>query len=226
MPTLNMTKRLCEEDVEGGRPLKRRRVVFAENSSLRHCEIAEIEIVAGSCEVESIGVDGQRLTGESLILEESSLLGLDLTEDSVSDTQTKTKTQDGPAPATLVTNALIHALKRNRSMKSSQVADFLREAATATSSPPAPARADAEPPEPLAVSLACPLPATSHAPLCLAVHDRLRALSDRIEARGKASILPCTTNLHRPFLPALQFLLKAVVACVSAGEQHALMEQG
>ena len=145
------------------------------------------------------------------------------------DTWTKTKTRDGPSTATLATNALICTLIRNRSTTKTQVADLLREAAAAIRSPPPSPPADPHTPtdaDACPFSLACPHTAPSLAPLCLAVHARLRALGDRIEARGRASILPCTTKLPRSFLPGLRFLMVAVAACAGPGEQRQLMEQG
>ncbi len=110
------------------------------------------------------------------------------------------------------------------------MADLLREVAVPVMVPPSqtphadPYRStDADP---CADPHTCPRPAPSLAPLCQAVHGRLRALSDRIEARGKASILPCTTNLRPSFLPGLWFLMSAVAACVAAGERGGVMGQG
>eukprot|EP00291_Cryptomonas_curvata_P028498 CAMPEP_0172207796 /NCGR_PEP_ID=MMETSP1050-20130122/34058_1 /TAXON_ID=233186 /ORGANISM="Cryptomonas curvata, Strain CCAP979/52" /LENGTH=270 /DNA_ID=CAMNT_0012887201 /DNA_START=162 /DNA_END=971 /DNA_ORIENTATION=+ len=43
-------------------------------------------------------------------------------------------------------------------------------------------------------------------PLCEGVYARLRALSDRIHASGRAPMLPSTAVMGREFLPALRFL--------------------
>jgi hypothetical protein len=222
---LHETKRTCEDYVEIDRPSKKMRVSFAENSSMRLCEIPAPghEDVAASCE------DDGTFAHEASISDEHSAPSDCLAMDSVTDIQTATKTLDGPSSVTLATNAIIRALIGNRSTNSTQVADLLREAAAAIPSPPM-----ALPADPLTdadacavlLQLACPGPAPSHAPLCLSVLDRLRVLSDRIEARGKASILPCTTNLQRSFLPGMRFLMSSVEACVAPGEQQGLKEQG
>ncbi len=176
--------------------------------------------VAESFQHESIVLNGDNISDDASASSDCSLRRLDLALNSFTDTQTNTKTQDGPSFATLVTNALIRSLIKNRSTTSTQVADFLRAAAAAAIRiPPTPPPADACP-----IALACPNPEPALARLCLAVQDSLRALSHRIEARGKTSILPCTTNLHRSFLPGLRFLMMAAYA--TAEEQDGLMEQG
>ncbi len=145
---------------------------------------------------------------------------VDLTTFNVSDARTTTKTQDGPSHATLATNTLIRTLATKKSMARTQVADILQEAAAAShnaSTSPYDSKADDRP------NAVSPPP---HAHLCMAVHDRLRALSERIEARGKASILPCCTRLNRSYLRALRFLIVWSTACISLEEQHVLMAQG
>jgi hypothetical protein len=140
---------------------------------------------------------------------------------SVSDTQTITKTQDGPSHATLVTNTLIRTLAKKKSMSPTQVADILRKAANHTlTMSSCDVKVDDSP------FADTPSP---HAHLCMAVHGRLRALSERIEARGKASVLLCCTNLkvlNRSYLRALQFLMVSSTACISQEEQHISMAQG
>jgi hypothetical protein len=227
---LDAKPRPCEDCVDCERPLKRKRVVFAEASSLRLCETIalDIENVKESCDQVKNEVGVENSLDDPSAHSDNSMQGLDLAEESVSDTQITTKTQDGPSPSTLATNALIHALRKNRSMSSSHVADFLREAAATICSPRAQPSSPVADADPCAASQACPHKSPSLTPLCLAVQERLRALSDRIEARGKASILPCTTNLRRSFLPALRFLMSATAAaCASSEEkQRAMMEQG
>ena len=230
------TKRPCEDCAEGEPSSKRKRVAFAESSALRVCEVEALEYddVAGSPENESSAADEANISVEASSPSDCSVQRLNLTLDNATDTQTKTKTQDGPSSATLVTNALIHTLIRNRSATRTQVADMVREAAAAIPTPPTrptPPPTDPQSPtdaDPRPVSPACPRPAPSLAPLCLAVLDRLRALSDGIEARGRASMLPCTTKLHRSILPGLRFLMSAVAAaaCVAAGEERGPMEGG
>jgi hypothetical protein len=57
---------------------------------------------------------------------------VDLLKLTVSDTQTITKTQDGPSHATLVTNTLIRTLAKKTAMSRTQVADILRKTANHT----------------------------------------------------------------------------------------------
>jgi hypothetical protein len=53
--------------------------------------------------------------------------------------------------------------------------------------------------------------------LCEGVYARLRALSDRIHASGRAPMLPSTAVMGREFLPALRFLRAAVRDAAAAG---------
>jgi hypothetical protein len=101
-----------------------------------------------------------------------------------------------------------------------QVADILRKAAAANHTLPMSSCAVKADDGSCAVSP----PPPAH--LCMAVHDRLRSLSERIEARGKVSILPCCTNLNRSYLRVLQFLMVSSTACISQQEQHISMAQG
>ncbi len=148
---------------------------------------------------------------------------------SVSDTQTTTKTQDGPSLPTLAANTLIRTVANQKSISRTQVAKLLQEAAAAVPTLPTPPKADPQKTTDdasCAVSTPCPHPLPPHAPLCMAVRDRLRNLSELIEAQGKASILPCCTNLNRSFLPALRFLMASSSSCASLAAQHVSMAQG
>lgn len=62
-----------------------------------------------------------------------------------------------------------------------------------------------------------PPPGCSDFSLCEGVYARLRALSDRIHASGRAPMLPSTAVMGREFLPALRFLRAAVRDAAAAG---------
>ncbi len=63
-------------------------------------------------------------------------------------------------------------------------------------------------------------------PLCEGVYARLRALSDRIHANGRAPLLPSTAVMGREFLPALRFLRAAVRDAASNGMRAAAGSSG
>lgn len=56
--------------------------------------------------------------------------------------------------------------------------------------------------------------------LCEGVYARLRALSDRIHANGRAPLLPSTAVMGREFLPALRFLRSAVRDAAANGMRN------
>ncbi len=120
-----------------------------------------------------------------------------------------TKTQDGPSADTLVTQRIIHLLVKQREINRSQITELLREAAAR----PAPPSADDSEhnPGPIAAARSTEIDAA----LCRAVLFRLCALGDRVEERGKASLLPCTSNLGPAFLRPLRFLASSVARCIA-----------
>ena len=63
-------------------------------------------------------------------------------------------------------------------------------------------------------------------PLCEGVYARLRALSDRIHANGRAPLLPSTAVMGREFLPALRFLRSAVRDAAANGMRAAAGSSG
>jgi hypothetical protein len=46
---------------------------------------------------------------------------------------------------------------------------------------------------------------------------RLRAIADHIDANGRASLLPCTTALGRPYLPVARFLISCIAPPSASG---------
>jgi hypothetical protein len=138
------------------------------------------------------------------------------------------KTEDGPSPANLTAEALVLHLLRQRRINRQQVQDHLLRATSPT--PPKhcisdtcdprfnTATADVSRPHDSEVSAAvasgcngCIAGAVDDG-LRTAVHARLLALCDRLDARGRVALLPSTTVLRREFLPGLRFLLAATEA--------------
>jgi hypothetical protein len=216
MQQLHEIKRAHDDSFVDERPSKRKRVIFTEFCSMRQFEIL-LPDHEGTCQNNSTANVLSSCANDSAPSAVSERC-VDLLRLSVSDTQTITKTQDGPSHATLVTNNLIRTLAKKKSMSRIQVADILRKASNhALPMSSCDVKVDDRP---------CADTPSPHAHLCMAVHDKLRALSERIEARGKASILPCCTNLNRSYLRALQFLTVSSTACISQEEPHISMAQG
>ena len=224
---LHETKRARDDCSVEEPPSKRKRVAFAEFSSMRRFEMqTDLEEI---CDGNSTADDVTTCCNDDSASSAACEWFADLTSVSVSDTETTTKTQDGPSHATLATNTLIRTVANQKSISRTKVAELLREAEATIPTPLTPLRADLHSTTdaaPFDVSTASAHPAPNHAHLCMAVRDRLRDLSERIEARGKASILPCCTNLNRSFLPALRFLMASSSSCVSLEARRVSMAQG
>ena len=146
--------------------------------------------------------------------------------DEIAEIMVPTKVTDGPPPATLATQKLLLALMNERKINRNQVLDLLNE-----TSLHARGGADivAHPREPLddlpehPIVEQPPTPAPSCAALPAEVLARLHSLAERIDARGRASLLPCTTRVGRAFLPAIRFLASCIPA---AGAPETKTAQG
>jgi hypothetical protein len=123
----------------------------------------------------------------------------------------------------LATQQIIRLLIKQREINRYQIEDLLREATTAHRAPYTDAASIAKGADPLPATRATDIDAA----LCGAVHSRLRALGDRIEERGKASMLPCTSRLGPAFLRPLRFLESSVALCAAPpARPPALMARG
>ena len=118
-----------------------------------------------------------------------------------------TKTMDGPAPAVLATQKLFLILRDARKITWQQVTALLRSEAGRA---PALTNALAKPGTAHAAQHECeqaPAAAAPGGPVPEQVLAHLQAMAARIDAKGKASLLQCTTNLGRAYLPAIRFLM-------------------
>ena len=121
-----------------------------------------------------------------------------------------TKTSDGPSLATLITNMLIQTLLKQGQMNKREVLETLRSASNAQQPPPAedskaPASDVGSPQDADGQRRRCLLDRA----LCDRVHARLQSLTDRLASHGRAGLLPSTSIMGRPLLPALAFLTAA-----------------
>lgn len=95
-----------------------------------------------------------------------------------------TKTTDGPAMAVLAARELLIFLLSAKKIKRSKVFDLLEPFETRDG--------------------------VVDDGLKERVISLLENLQARIKVRGRASLLPCTTRLGRPFIPAIQFLVGSI----------------
>ena len=98
-----------------------------------------------------------------------------------------------------------------------------------SSLPLSPCSPAAEPDAGEATAAECPAPSRRGCDdyaLCEGVYARLRALSDRIHAHGRAPLLPSTAVMGREFLPALRFLRSAVRDAAALGLRAAAGSSG
>ena len=144
----------------------------------------------------------------------------------ISDSTVPTKVTDGPPPATLATQKLLLILKNERKINRNQVLYLLRthpvhvsEGSDLVAHPREPL--DDLPEYPTAEQQQPPAPSLEA--LTAQVLARLHSLAERIDARGRASLLPCTTRVGRPFLPAIRFLASCIPA---AGAPETKTAQG
>ena len=137
-------------------------------------------------------------------------------------------------PPTLVTQRIIRLLVKQRAINRSQIADLLLEAADAHSAEstrpcadtiPSAIQPDSREVRPAAVDHSTTLDDA----LCHAVFARLLAFGNRIEERGRAAMLPCTTKLPPAFLGPLRCLASSVALLIARpidGPLPALMARG
>jgi hypothetical protein len=122
---------------------------------------------------------------------------------------TATKTADGPSPATLVTQKLFFVVKKDKRINRQQVIELLNSAGDLSSeSHDSPSAAKTKPDASFISS-----PSRQADTLSDEVLSRLESLAARIDAKGTASLLPCSTNLGRQYLPIIRFL----VSCIPDG---------
>jgi hypothetical protein len=196
---------------------KERRVRFSDASSTRFFETLPLQMdLTVSCEVASDEISHQlsevscspsHAIACPLLHEPDDLKGeLDI--------RTQTKMQDGPSAATLATQRIIRFIIKQRKINRSIIADFLRDATAACSFPPCADTSSSTIQHDSSV-ISVERPTEIDPALCHAVSRRLRALGDRIEERGKASMLPCASNLGPTFLRPLRLLESAVALCIA-----------
>ena len=186
------TSKRSHEFSEEGCPFKKRRVHFSEISCVRTIECSNIDSISeslGSCN--DGGCEAAPFTHDST---------------KEIDTTVATKNRDGPSIATLTTQRLFRILKETKKLNRVQVDDLLREATKTSPDSAHSSSANGDHIDSDETSVQNECKAVSEQVL-----ERLRSLDSRIEMRGKASLLPCTSNLGRPFLPAIRFLIKCLL---------------
>jgi hypothetical protein len=136
-----------------------------------------------------------------------------------------TKLSDGPSPVSLTTHNLIMRLLKQGRISKREVLDALQ-----TSPPPRPAPiidgvennlSNPAQPKEANAAVRCLLDPA----LCAQVHQRLQLLCHRIASSGRAPLLPSTTILAPPLLPALRFLLSATADVLRSIELSRLDEE-
>ena len=189
------TSKRSHEFSEEGCPLKKRRVHFSDFSCVRTIECSNIDSISESL-------------GDTTSCNDGGCEAAPFTHDSTKEIDTKvaTKNRDGPSIATLTTQRLFRILKETKKLNRVQVDDLLREATKTSpdSAHSSSANGDHIDSDETSVQNECKTVNEQ-------VLERLRSLDSRIEMRGKASLLPCTSNLGRPFLPAIRFLIKCLL---------------
>mmetsp|Transcript_12123 Transcript_12123/g.24152 ORF Transcript_12123/g.24152 Transcript_12123/m.24152 type:complete len:322 (+) Transcript_12123:265-1230(+) len=137
----------------------------------------------------------------------------------------KTKEDDGPSTENVATQALVVGLIERTLSGAASVVDHLRstirknertlveqmdtdvlgnELCTALQDNSVPSPPDSPPPVLQAVK------EVSEAEMFDLVVSRMQLLIDRIESRGRATLLPSTAQIGPPFVPALKFLQRAI----------------
>ena len=143
----------------------------------------------------------------------------------------KTKEEDGPSLATQVIQNLILSLAKNRSITTDQIMNLL-ESVSSRRLAAAPHRIEPTSSTEAEKSLGTAAEKSSSAEaekqssnqmLCSEVIYRLQLIGARIEARGKASLLPCTSKIGREFLPAIHFLISTTAQSASRSTPIAVM---
>jgi hypothetical protein len=216
---------MCEQDTrkrklsisDDDEKKKTRRIFFSENSFVRFIESSDsLQSEVGHYKEETQHNETERTT--TIIPEAASSpegSRLEATEslnhnDAAFEAVVKTKTEDGPSAATIATQRLIRFLIKNRSITVKQVAHLLNQIATENRELSGPktdilseyrSSTDASEIQQMGDS------SNRQYELTMEVIRHLQSIGDRIETRGKASLLPCTSNLGKPFLPAIRFLI-------------------
>jgi hypothetical protein len=138
------------------------------------------------------------------------------------DSHEPTRMTDGPSEASLAVNKIICFVKIAKKINRQQVMDLLSTSAPhdfekdqRLQSHPFADTSD----EQLSPQSLHQLITSSGRDLRGQVLTRLHALASRIEADGKAALLPCGTTVGRPYLPVIRFLASCVA---SAGREQAL----
>jgi hypothetical protein len=222
-------KRARDADDDAEQPTKQKRVRFSDTSSTRYFEISPLHTDSSGCgSAERDGVSFRQVSedGHSTPSILPSLPQTEVTKVEADELEirTPTKTQDGPSADTLATQRIIRFIIKQRKINRHQITSLLREAACDHSNPPSLANIQHD---------ACfnieGRPTEIGTSLYHAVSRRLRALGDRIEERGKVSMLPCASNLGPAFLRPLRLLENAVALCVDQAIDrpgHSLMARG
>ena len=201
MPT-DSKKRSCHpHDEMEANGEKRKRIRFSEESNIRFFEENETFESEDDCYKHQDAIQNSKPSESDqvpvVIFEPCQKFNVEIFDNSI-----KTKTDDGPAPGTLATQSLIRFLLKQKSISTSQVLDILK-----TSVPDI--RTQSKCMEEFLGVGGDDQRKSMEETLCLDVIHRLQTLCTRIESRGKASILPCTTSFGQPFLPAIRFLISS-----------------
>jgi hypothetical protein len=141
-----------------------------------------------------------------------------------------TKLTDGPSLVTLTTHNLITRLLKQGKISKREVLETLQcpppplpapTAGGAENSLPSPPGETAPQPKAADAAVRCLLDPA----LCAQVHQRLQLLRDRLATSGRAPLLPSTSIMGPPFLPALQFLVTATADVLRSIELSRLEEE-
>mmetsp|Transcript_15002 Transcript_15002/g.35555 ORF Transcript_15002/g.35555 Transcript_15002/m.35555 type:complete len:327 (-) Transcript_15002:208-1188(-) len=221
--------------VEGSTANKRsraagRRVQFAEESKMKL--IPRLSELLAEAEAADAAAEAAAALSDSMDTEEVEVLLFGVVEDGAvscvevprkdeDEMVVKTKEDDGPSTENVATQALVVGLIERKLSGASAVVDALRstirktEPKTDLEDQPAgvcdDAQAGDEPNGP--PSSPKNSRARSEQEVFELVVSRMQLLIDRIESRGRATLLPSTAQIGPPFVPALKFLQRAIRSC-------------
>jgi len=207
-----------------------RRVQFAEESKMKL--IPRLSELLAEAEAADAAAEAAAALSDSMDTEEVEVLLFGVVEDGAvscvevprkdeDEMVVKTKEDDGPSTENVATQALVVGLIERKLSGASAVVDALRstirktEPKTDLEDQPAgvcdDAQAGDEPNGP--PSSPKNSRARSEQEVFELVVSRMQLLIDRIESRGRATLLPSTAQIGPPFVPALKFLQRAIRSC-------------
>mmetsp|Transcript_19946 Transcript_19946/g.47492 ORF Transcript_19946/g.47492 Transcript_19946/m.47492 type:complete len:335 (+) Transcript_19946:227-1231(+) len=206
-----------------------RRVQFASESRMKLIpRISDLLAESAAADAAALPGDDSMETEELDVLlcgvvEEGSVSSFEIpTTDDDDELMVKTKDVDGPSPENVATQALVAGLVERKLRNASSIVDALRATIKKAQQPltptledqPAGACDDAQPgAKPHGPSFPANSRARSEQEVFELVVSRMQLLIERIESRGRATLLPSTATIGPPFVPALKFLQRAIRSC-------------